>query len=319
VLADLWPYYEEGEKGRRELLSDMLELANHPYYNWGVTFSPDELIESHSPVSFLDCFSTVYRGYTQVVGAEWMVFKENHLFNYAFPLQNYFEGGKFIYLYRDARDCAASWMNVPMGYSTPLQAARVWSREQKACIQLRDVYNLDLVSVDYESLIEQPEVTMRRVLNHIGVKIESACFKTVGKQKKNGNSEKEKIEYEYWKNLKKPIMSSNQKKYKKEFSKEDICKIETVACEEMLYLGYKLETNADWQRPKRRLPERLKGLSRRVLDKLRKKIGVNYSVHEEKENEDKTSKTIKSMLSLRRKIKSTRKQEWRRRKSSELS
>jgi hypothetical protein len=51
-----------------------------------------------------------------------------------------------------------------------------------------------------------------------------------------------------WKNLSRPVMTSNFGKYRYRFDAATIRIIETVAREPMLRLGYSCETQANWSR-----------------------------------------------------------------------
>jgi hypothetical protein len=54
---------------------------------------------------------------------------------------------------------------------------------------------------------------------------------------------------EYWKNLDRPIMSSNSKKYRSKFDSETLRRIETITKESLIRLDYALDTPADWEGP----------------------------------------------------------------------
>ena len=54
---------------------------------------------------------------------------------------------------------------------------------------------------------------------------------------------------EYWKNLDRPIMSSNSKRYRSEFDSETLRRIETITKESLIRLGYTPDTPADWEGP----------------------------------------------------------------------
>lgn len=315
VFSDLWIFYKNGKEGYHDLIEDMIRLVNHDYYGWGLSVSSGALIEEQAPNSFLDCFASVYDCYRQKDDNDRIVFKENNLFDYAWPLLDYFEEISFVYLYRDPRDCAASWMKVPMGYSNPLEAARAWSREQQTCVQLRDTYEFDLISVSYEELVEKPELMMRDVLTHAGLEVENACFSTSGSAKApDSEASSDKASNEYHKNLNKPIMSSNKKKYRKQLDLQVIRQIETVAREEMIHLGYRLDTEADWEPSKRGTLDRVRSVATQSWNHLSKQVSKIVPGEEKRENnKTKTEKMVSSMLDLRREIAARRKHEWKNR------
>lgn len=315
VFADLWMYYDTtGERdGYINILKDMLRIVNHPYYGWDLEVSAPFLYGKENPESFLDCFQALYNQSARSLVSEYIVCKENKLFDYAIPLLDHFENCSFIYLYRDPRDYTRSWLKTPVHINSVPRAAQTWSREQQACIRLRDMYQIPTVSVSYEGLIGDPSDTMKDVLTHIGLAIESDCFST----QKSDDPLVEKNEY--WKNLNKPIDSSNKNKYKDYFEKDDINRIETEAKDEMVYLGYDLDTLANWTPPERSLTDRVASVSYRAWAYFNRDIiGVDWTSDEDKVEESETTQMISDVMSLRQDIESCRKNKWYDRKNVDV-
>lgn len=309
VFSDLWMYYDtSGGDGYLHLLEDMMRIANHSYYGWDLNASAEDLFKESEPESFLDCFQALYERCAHDRDSEYIVCKENNVFDYAWQLLDHFDEGSFIYLYRDPRDYARSWMKKPMGINHPLRAARTWSREQQTSIHLRDLYGLHAFPISYEKFIENPEESMEGVLQHIGLDVESACFSTQ-------RSDDEIVsKNEYWKNLNKPIDSSNKNKYTSFFDTETVRRIETIAKDEMLYLGYELDTDADWspQNQRRGFVERVSGVASRAWGYFSQEIVGTNGIADESDEEQKseTERMISSVISLRLEIESRRKREW---------
>lgn len=222
-----------------KLLGDMLSLVNHSYHNWNLLTSPQKILSTYHPKTLIEAFDSIYRAKSKIENKKYYVSKDNHLFNYAFQIKEILPGAKFVYLYRDPRDHVASWMRTPLFMHTPYQIIRKWVNEQQKCIMLENSYGFDLHHIRYEDLITKPEKTMTELQLFLEIPVQEECF----------NTNPDNIEAnrnEYWKNLKKPIIKNNQKKYLQKISQNDLLIIESIAKNEMKYLEYELDTIANW-------------------------------------------------------------------------
>lgn len=225
------------------LMEDMLSLANHPYYGWDLDLDSRAAYEQYRPRVFMDFFDLFYRVRCEREDKRRFVCKENNLFDFAFQLVQYYDQPAFIYLHRDPRDYAASFMNVPAGFKTAYSAAMNWKEEQEKCETLISAFNLPAHCVRYRDLVTRPEETIQSVLSFLGEPTETACFQV--QTDKNQDLSRNV----YWQNLARPILNTNTGKYRQQFDFKTIQVVETVAREPMLRLGYTFETNADWQKP----------------------------------------------------------------------
>jgi hypothetical protein len=225
-----------------DLMKDMLAVVNHPYYNWGLTLDLDDAYERCRPRVFLDFFDLFYREKCIHQSKRRFICKENNLFDFAFQLIEYYDDPKFIYLHRDPRDYAASFMNVPAGFKTAYTAAMNWRQEQKKCRVLVDTFGMPVHRVRYRDLISEVEKTMRGILTFLEEESERACYQV---QTEKNESLTHNV---YWKNLARPILKSNTGKYRQQFSTDEVKVIETVAREPMLRLGYAFDTQVDWKK-----------------------------------------------------------------------
>lgn len=307
TFSDLIPYYgslSASGYGER-LLKDVLRVVNHPHHDWGLEVSFEQIHTEYNPKTFMEYFDATYSAYSEKVGADRIVCKENEIFDYACELSNYYGTGGFIYLHRDPRDCAASWMNVPLGYDDPVSVARLWKREQNACTLLRQTFDLPVIPVQYGELISDPESEMTRVLKAIGEEVEPACFSTADP------SDEVRADDEYRKNLDQPIMSSNSKKYREQFDEETVWRIESIVKEPMMRLGYKFETDADWDGPgPRSFSERVFSVLGRAWKYLAPELNSGTGEEEISEHADDTARVLASRMELREELYTKRRQEW---------
>lgn len=230
------------ENGGR-LFADMLELANHPYHNWQLEVKFDGIFDKYHPQSFFDFFDILYKEKALMHGKKRYICKSNHVFNYAPMLMDRFPGAKFIYLYRDPRDHVASWVKNPLFLKTPYDAIRKWNEEQIKCQEIMANGQNRFFSVKYEDLITNTERVMTDLLLSFDEPVEIACFNTDIKRNQ------QVIWNKYWKNLSKPIIKNNMGKYQKYLNFKSLNMVETISRENMIKLGYRMETKGNWHKP----------------------------------------------------------------------
>jgi hypothetical protein len=272
------------------LMEDMLAVANHPYYAWDLSVDQDDVYRRYQPKVFLDFFNLLYEERSTAEGKKRFVCKENRIFDFASHLQKYYVEPKFIYLYRDPRDFAASFKKVHFGPKTPYSAARLWRQEQDKCEVLISTFRLPVHRVKYENLISDPPTVMGDVLAFLDEPVEESCF-----QVQAGRNQDQTWNVA-WKNLGRPILRANRGKYRKEFDTKAVNIIETVAKESMVHLGYDFDTQADWTTPR--------------FFRYRNAVSGRYRRLRVKMENTETSQVLASRNALINAISRKRKEEW---------
>ena len=170
-------YLPLNDDKRQELIQDIDAYVNHNFNGWEVSLnSKDESLKSNkSFIEFLD-FSFTQKAISEK--KNYYFCKDNHNHRYALGILKDIPDSKFIYLYRDPRDQVASWMKTPLFLHSPYDAIQKWKSEQEDILALKYFYQLDMCSIKYEDLVDNPEKEITRVLNFIGVEVEPACFQT---------------------------------------------------------------------------------------------------------------------------------------------
>ncbi len=235
-------YGDLSDRGNVEtLFFDMANFVSDEGTAWNTKFDFKTLYEEFRPKSFLDCFHLFYTVNTRESGKQRFVVKENNLFDFAFQLVHYYGSPKFIYLYRDPRDYAASWMRLSHNTLTPYAAAVRWAYEQEKCLELMDGFGLKAFPVKYEELITDTAQVMSGVLRHLEEPDTDLCCQ-VDTRKTACFAWNES-----WANIAQPVLKNNSGRYRFFLKKKDILIIESAAKAPMLKLGYALETRADWK------------------------------------------------------------------------
>ena len=234
-----------GDLSKREnaitLIHHFLRSANHAYTNWELKTSAEDIVDTYNVDSFETAFDAIYKAYATSENKEHYVTKDNDLY-YFIPLLERLKSSDdtvhYIYLYRDPRDQVVSWTKTPLFLHTVYDIAKKWNIEQNTV--KNHVGKIKMHYVKYEDLTDDIEAVMSKLLAEIELEIDDNCFRTDA-------SNSESMTNELWKNLNKPIIQGNTKKYRQYLSFKQIRMIETICGNNMKRLGYELETEANWK------------------------------------------------------------------------
>ncbi|WP_445666677.1 sulfotransferase [Fodinibius sp. AD559] len=222
-----------------KLISHLIKYANHPFSDWNLDISAEDIYSEFSPRNFIEAVDALYASKAQEEDKSGYVCKERHLFNYSGLVIASLSDINWIFLHRDPRDVVSSWLKNNMLYFTAYEAAQSWKEDQKKCLALHHAYNVSYHQLSYEQLITDTEQTLTPLLKYISLNIEEQCFQ-------NEQDNEEASRNVLWKNLNKPIDSSNKKNYVDILSQKQTLIVESVCKQQMKTLGYQLETDGQW-------------------------------------------------------------------------
>ncbi|MEZ6003444.1 MAG: sulfotransferase [Planctomycetota bacterium] len=266
----------EQRENMEQLVRAMLLVANHKTFGWGLELDVPTWVAQNGPKDLIDAFDGLYRARAAMEGAQRYVCKENRLFDHAETLLARIEGLRILFLVRDPRDYALSWMRAPILNNTPHEAACAWRDEQRACLAVEQHHPDRVHRVTYEDLVQDPEGVMTRVLDFVGETPEPACFQVQGEKNKGQEWSS------FWKNLTKPVQSSNFHKFRGEFKPRTLEMMETVCRAEMASLGYAPDTAQRW-RPGPWFELRERRLARRNDERLRREHADTVAVLQDRD------------------------------------
>ena len=215
-----------------ELLNDVIVMVNHPHTDWGLDVTGLDLYEQSKPQSLSEVFDVIYSAKANQRSNNAYFCKCNDMYNHVGLMDELYEVS-YIYLYRDPRDQAVSWLETPFHLHTAYDIAAKWTKEQARVRELEEG-DLSCFKISYEDLIEDTELQMKRLLEFVGLEVQDACFTTNTENRESQNNA-------LWSNLNKPIIKGNIKKYEKHLSAYQIEMVEGFCWEEMKWLGYELE------------------------------------------------------------------------------
>lgn len=221
------------------LLSDLMKYANHPFSDWNLQISAEDIYSEFAPQNFIETVDALYAAKAREERKLGYVCKERHLFNYSGLVMASLSDIDWIFLHRDPRDVVSSWLKNNMLYFTAYEAARSWKEDQKKCLALHHAYDLSYHRLSYEHLITDTEQTLAPLLRYLDLNVDEQCFQ-------NEQHSEEANRNVLWKNLNKPIDPSNKKNYVDILSQKQTRIVESICKKQMKALGYHLETEGQW-------------------------------------------------------------------------
>ncbi len=113
--------------------------------------------------------------------------------------------------------------------------AREWAAAQQLALGMRERIGPNrFISISYESLTSEPELTMRLLCKFLGVRFSPTMLEFY----KSDEAKRAAESSDLWGNVAKPIMADNTRKFLRDASQEDIRIFESVAGDVLTALGY---------------------------------------------------------------------------------
>lgn len=219
-----------------QLVDDACRLVESNPVEWeGVTLDRAAIAARCDRHDLFAVMAAIYDTLRDTWGKQAWCCKSLANVKYADQLADRFADAKFIYLYRDGRDVALSFMKAPSeGEKHYYNIALDWNAAQQKALRLRDKAPDRVLAVSYEDLTGDEAGTMRRVCEFLGVEYSDAAmnFHETDEAKRAAGASN------LWENVTKPVMKDNTRKFLKQMSEEDVRIFESVAGQSLDELGY---------------------------------------------------------------------------------
>lgn len=142
-------------------------------------------------------------------------------------LKELFPDAKFIHIIRDVRDNCLS--NMKTWGKRPLRSAQLWVESIAQCRRDASRLGQDYCEVKYESLLQAPEVEIRKLCSFLGVDFEPTMTSLARPAENLGDTRNAA-----------QIVRSNMEKWRNEFSPDVVKQIEEISFQLLQDLGYPL-------------------------------------------------------------------------------
>jgi len=237
------------------LLEDVAFYFDHLYAHWKKKPTLEELRCEVKTRSLAAIVRYVYEQEAAAHGKSRVFVKENHSYRLAPYFLTHFLDCKFVYVVRDPRDMALSWIDLQFkGYIDKAVAA--WKEDQSQGLRLysflRDIDRCILVL--FEDLITETEREMKRVSAFLGVEYTPKVLEF----HKDPLVVRNSTDFSGWSDLQKPIQSDNMRTYPDRLDETEIRYIEVRCRPEMAFFGYEpdFDESVDLQTLERAVAER---------------------------------------------------------------
>ena len=222
----------------RGACNDVSQFFQHQIAGYAEPPEGAALFESARERSLVGLLDAAFYIIMQAEGATRVLLKENEAFRYAYRLANRYPGIRFVYLVRDGRDAALSWLKSPNHFGGISHISRTWRDEQRACLSLLcDPILADKIRVvHYEDLVSDPREIIESLCEFIEVGFEESMLDFHGRDEIREQS----AGVRNWENLSKPIMGQNFNKHQKELGWWRVQTFNQIAHRELAALGYEV-------------------------------------------------------------------------------
>jgi hypothetical protein len=221
----------------RLLAEDVCEWVNVNPVPWeGVHFYADEIIRKCSSPTLIELFAAIYEQKAIHDRASFWCCKSMESVHYVDEIEVAGLKPYYIYIYRDGRDVALSFMKAIVGPKHIYYLAKKWAEEQKLSLRARERVGRErFIEVRYEDLIHTPRLVMKSICDGLGVPFSDEIFEYFHSEESINTANAGQM----WKNVVKPIMPDNHDKFRKEFTEDQLRIFEQVAGDVLDQLGYK--------------------------------------------------------------------------------
>jgi hypothetical protein len=217
----------------RRFVGDVRALLDTHIYPWDVPIDWERLAREAVPRDAFGVQFALYAQYAAAHGkARWGCKSTFHVAEVA-PLRALLPGARFLWLYRDPRDVAASARKSVFSATHPVSSAELWRDQQRLAREAERDHD-DVLRVRYEDLLLDAQGQVRRICDFLGETFEPAMLRyhETAEARRSGELS------ESWKRTAEPIARDNRGKYRKVLSSQEIGWIEGICAEEMAELGY---------------------------------------------------------------------------------
>lgn len=218
------------------LVGDVCRLVESNPVPWeGIEhFDQGEVAERCRERSLVAVFSAVMDLYAECNGYRGWLNKSMQDIRWAAEIDAYHDDAKYIYLHRDGRDVTLSFTKAVVGEKHVYHIARQWAELQRLCLDERERLGDRMACVRYESLISDPETTLKDLCRFLGVPFTPAMLDFHRSSEASRTADSSSL----WGNLNQSLISDNANKFLRGLTEEQVRIIENVAGDVLDRLGY---------------------------------------------------------------------------------
>ena len=225
--------------GSDDLRQAVLALFDAKVSQWAIDAWPsDERAALLTRLSHAgDMVAALYAAEADTIDKPHVMTKENSTFRYLPMIIAQSTRSRILFMVRDPRDMALSWMNGPVMRGGVLRAAERWCQDQMGYLETLAQLGPEtpVAFLRYEDILSDPEGQLRRVCTMLDLPFSEEMLRF---SERSSSARSDAQRTSMWSNLDKPLMSDNTQKFRRELDDDQIAYIEAVAGPMMTAMGY---------------------------------------------------------------------------------
>ena len=220
------------------MTDDVACLINSAMVPWKTSWSGEQLRTTCTSRCLTELVRTTFLAEAAAAGKDRVFIKENEMHHLAPLIFTGFPDANVLFFVRDPRDMVLSHMATPSRKGEISSGTQIWQNDQRQSLRLyhalQEAGTANVVVLRYEDLLQDAENQLQRVCKCFGLDYEPQML-AFGE---NATNQALAGATTAWKNLSKPLLSTNHKKYRQSLHPDQIRYIESVCWDEMEALGY---------------------------------------------------------------------------------
>ena len=219
------------------LLKNTSRLHKASYGSWSNYADLTALSEHKENRSISLILNQIFDTEAKSKSASFIAVKAHHAYNYTEQLQTDFSNARYVFLVRDPRDMALSWLKTAGLRGGIIRASKIWKSDQQGFRQMCKHLGNQCHFVRYEDILSDAKGSVSSLCEYIGLPFDPNMLNF----HKSKDTKDIAGAVQAWNNLSHPLMHQNFKKYRTELSQDQRCYIEYCCHVEMADLGYDIE------------------------------------------------------------------------------
>ncbi len=220
----------------RTLLQDVADAFAAQLGSWNTVLGAGDLAARALKRQTLAPVAELYLNEAAHDDARLVFVKENHTARFAPALREALPGCRFVFMVRDPRDVAASYLTTDGIAGGAERAVDVWCGDQAETRDLlrQTAWQEAVHCLRYEDLLADPLGEVARLTGFLGLEHDPAVMAFYRDPRTRRNAGR----IDAWKNLARPVQSGNAGKYRKVLTRAEIEYVELCCRELMQSFGY---------------------------------------------------------------------------------
>ncbi|WP_298331548.1 sulfotransferase [Asticcacaulis sp.] len=241
VFSEVAAHY--GEDELPALRRDMLDMFEAKFGLWQIDAWPRARREAvlQTQKSAAGMVAALYEAERRSAGRDRIFVKECSIHGFLPFLESVSDAPAYVFMVRDPRDMALSWLRADALRGGVVRAARQWMADQTSFVNslawLKGRRRLAVLT--YEALLADPERVLAATCARLGMGFDPAMLDF------SANARAEAARAHMLRNIGRPLMCDNHGQYRQGLDAEQIAYVEAVCAPLMAMFGYVPDLKAD--------------------------------------------------------------------------